>query len=200
MFKLNVGNIDYCVQNIILVVSGTMASGKDTVLNLLKKDTDFYFVKSFTSRPKRKNERNSTHYKFISQVKFKKKIEKNEFLEYEELYGHFYGITKQEVLKALISRKPIIFRVDEQGADKIKKFFPQTKTVFIAPPSLKAIRERIVSRTNTSDLLIRERIKSAKKQLSALTVQEIYDYVIINRESRESVKELRQIFCSLKKI
>ena len=199
MFKSDIRNIDYYAQNIILVISGTMASGKDTVLKLLQKDVNFYFVKSITSRPKRRNEKNGQPYEFISQNKFEKMIERKEFWEYEESYGNFYGITKEEVLRALISRNPIIFRVDERGVVKIKKVFSQAKTVFIAPPSLKTIKERIISRINTPNLLKNERLESARLQLLTLTGANIYDFIIVNKDSNKSAKEMKQIFRSLTK-
>jgi guanylate kinase len=197
VLKSDIKNIDYYAQNIVLVVSGTMASGKDTVLKLFQNGTDFYFIKSFASRPKRRNEKNGDPYEFVSQGKFRKMIEREELWEYEELYGNFYGITKNEILKALISGKPIVFRVDERGVFKIKKVFSKTKTIFIAPPSLKTIKERIINRVNTPNLLKNERLESARIQLLALTGANIYDYVIINKDSMESVKELKQIFRSL---
>ena len=126
-------------------------------------------------------------------------IEREEFWEYEELYGNFYGITKNEVLRALISRSPIIFRVDERGVAKIKKVFSQTKTIFIAPPSLETVKERIINRLGTPNLLKNERLEAARIQLLALTGTRIYDYVIVNEDSSKSVKELKRIFSSLTK-
>ncbi|MEA2112653.1 MAG: hypothetical protein U9P50_01610 [Patescibacteria group bacterium] len=199
MFKQDMKNIDFYVQNIVLVVSGTMASGKDTILTLLQKKVDFYFIKSVTSRPKRKNEKDNHPYKFVSQSNFKKMIEREELWEYEELYGNFYGITKDEVLKALISRHPIVFRVDERGVAKIKKVFSEAKTIFIAPPSLKTIKERIINRTGTPNLLKNERLESARLQLLSLTGTVVYDYIIVNKDSDKSARELKRIFSSLTK-
>lgn len=199
MPKLNIENINYNTENMILVISGTMASGKDTVLRLLKKDIDFYTIKSITSRAKRHNEKDNHPYKFISRNEFKKMIKQKQFWEAEESYNNFYGITKSEIRKALDGNIPIVFRVNEQGVVKIKNIFPKAKLFFIAPPSLNTIKERIICRVNVSKSLKNKRLKSAKLQLSKLTRENIYDYVIFNKNSKESAKKIAQILSSLTK-
>ena len=199
MPKPNIKNINYHTQNIILIISGTMASGKDTILRLLKKNIDLYVVKSMTSRSKRQNEKDNDPYNFISRDKFREMIKEREFWEVEESYGNFYGITKDEILRALNGNIPIVFRVNEQGVAKIKKIFSQAKSFFIAPFSLRTIKERIARRVNTPESLKEKRLKSAKLQLSKLTRENIYDYVIINKNSEESARKIARILSSLTK-
>ncbi|MDD2753730.1 MAG: hypothetical protein PHT44_03935 [Candidatus Portnoybacteria bacterium] len=185
-------------KNIILVISGTMASGKDAVLRLLRKNVDFSFVKSFTSRPRRHNEKTSPPYKFISRKKFKKLVSKNFFWEFKKLYGHFYGIAKIDIRRALARQKPVVFRVNEQGADKIKSFFPETKSVFIAPPSLEVVKERAARRKSVPRRLKNKRLAAAKKQLNSLTKDQKWDYVIVNKDLRQSVEKIGRVIGSLK--
>ncbi|MEA3344499.1 MAG: hypothetical protein U9Q16_02375, partial [Patescibacteria group bacterium] len=92
-----------------------------------------------------------------------------------------------------------VFRVNEQGVVKIKNIFPKAKLFFIAPPSLNTIKERIICRVNVSKSLKNKRLKSAKLQLSKLTRENIYDYVIFNKNSKESAKKIAQILSSLTK-
>lgn len=185
-------------KNAILIISGTMASGKDAILKLLKKSADFSFVKSFTSRPKRHNEKQHHPYRFVSRREFKKLASQDFFWEFEKLYGHYYGIAKKEVLKALSRQKPVIFRVDEQGAAKIKNAFPEAKSIFIAPPSLRTVKKRIAKRKNVPRRLKNKRLAAAKKQLKSLTKDGKWDYVIVNKNLRQSAKRIGQVIGSLK--
>lgn len=185
-------------KNIILIISGTMASGKDAVLRTLKKDVDFSFIKSLTSRPPRANEKINRPYDFISPDKFKRLINRKFFWEFKKIYGYFYGISKKEIRQAFARPKPIIFRVDEQGATKIKKAWPQAVSIFIAPPSLKTVKQRAAKRKNVSPTLKDSRLAAAQKQLISLTKNPKWDYVVINKNLRKTVNKLKQVLSSLK--
>lgn len=176
----------------IFIISGTMGSGKDTVLKKLKKEKDFFLMTTTTSRSMRENEKEGDPYYFIDKEKFKKLIGKDALLEYSKVYDNYYGLTKDEFWHGRRSKKKIFLRVDGQGIKKIKKLYPDSVSIFIAPPSIKEIKRRISSRGNINKKIVKQRLKAAENQIKEL-VDCNCDYIIINNNIKETVEKIKRI-------
>lgn len=178
------------------MVSGPSGSGKTTLLKKLLEDKQLKrnLTKSisFTTRPKRSAERNRKDYYFITEARFKQELKAKKILEWTRYLGYYYATPKVVVEKQLTKGKHVILCLDLKGALKIKRFYTQnTVLIFIIPPSLETLRERIEARCNkTKKEEIRERLKLAKRELLA---SYRYDYCLVNKNLRQAVQALRQI-------
>ncbi|MEA3273654.1 MAG: guanylate kinase [Patescibacteria group bacterium] len=182
------------IKSKIFLISGSAGAGKDSVLKILKRNTDLYCVITTTNRKPRKTERQGNPYYFISGEEYAELIKKNGFLEYENVYSNYYfGVTKQEIEKAFKTGKPIIWQIDYRGLRNIIKMFPnQVVSIFILPPSLKIARQRMNKRQGDSSTIIEERLELAKKEIVA---SKEYDYTVVNKENKlaETIAEVLQI-------
>ena len=178
----------------IFLISGSAGAGKDSVLRVLKRKKDLYYVITTTTRGPRKEESQGNPYYFIPKDKFLELINTGGLLEYENVYSnHYYGVTKKEVENAFNSNKPIIWQIEYRGFRNIIKMFPgQVVSIFILPPSLKIARQRMERRKGDSPTIIEERLELAKKEIVA---SKEYDHTIVNKENKldETVTEVLQI-------
>ena len=164
----------------LIIVSAPSGAGKSTLINhLLSIGYDFSFSISATSRPPRGNERNGVEYFFLSPDDFKQKIKNQEFIAYEEVYPNcFYGTLKSEVDKALDKGRTILFDVDVKGGINIKNIYKDNAlSIFIEPPSINALRERLEKRNTDSKEMIEKRIAKATEEL---TYAPFFDTRVIN--------------------
>lgn len=164
----------------IIIFSAPSGAGKTTIVrHLLSKFPDFAFSVSATSRKPRGNEVNGVDYYFLTVEEFKSKIDKDEFLEWQEVYpDNFYGSLKSEVSGILESGKNILFDVDVVGGSNIKKFYgDRALALFIQPPSLTELEKRLVARCTDDKEVIRKRVEKAAREL---TYAPLFDFVIVN--------------------
>ena len=170
----------------LIVFSAPSGSGKTTLVHyLLKKILNLSFSISATSRKPRENEIDGKDYFFLSKEIFINKINDGKFLEYEEVYdGIFYGTLLDEVEKNLKKGKHVIFDIDVVGGINIKKLFPErTLAIFVKPPSIESLEERLNTRGDDSPEEINQRIEKAKKEMEYSSQ---FDEVILNDELEES--------------
>ncbi|MBE50468.1 MAG: guanylate kinase [Flavobacteriales bacterium] len=166
----------------LIVISAPSGAGKTSIVKfLLSKIDNLYFSISACSRKKRKNEINGQDYFFLSTLDFKKKIDNNEFLEWEEVYkNNFYGTLKKEVDNSIKLKKNVIFDVDVIGGLNIKRVYKKNcLSIFIAPPSLDVLESRLHKRGSESIDSLLARISKAKYEMK---YQCRFDEVIINRD------------------
>ena len=132
----------------LIIISGTTCAGKGTVIKkLLERHNDLLLSISYTSRPKRDNEKDGVDYYFVTKEKFEEKIANNDFLEYAKVqYNDYYGTPKKEVIEDLEKGKDVILEIDVEGAKQIKKMFPETILIFIMAPSMEEVKRRIKMR------------------------------------------------------
>lgn len=180
------------MQGSILVISGPTASGKSSLLReVLKKEENFYFSISTTSRPKRDYERDGVDYYFVSEEEFQKNIENGLFLEWAKVHGNYYGTSLTPVFKALKEGKLIIFDIDVQGHKSIRNKFKNIVTsLFVTTPNQTILRERLIKRGTDSEEMIKIRLKTA---LSEMTYIRDFDYLLINDDFKESLENLSSI-------
>lgn len=164
----------------LIIFSAPSGSGKSTIINfLMKQNLNLAFSISATSRPPRGTEQNGVEYFFLTPEEFKERIEKNEFLEYEEVYkDRFYGTLKSQVEKQLEAGQNVVFDVDVKGGCRIKSYYgDRALSVFIQPPSVEELRRRLNGRGTDSAEVIEDRIARAEYELSFAPK---FDVVIVN--------------------
>ena len=164
----------------LIIFSAPSGSGKSTIVNyLLGCGLNLAFSISATSRQPRGNEKNGKEYYFLSPDEFRKKIADNEFLEYEEVYkDNFYGTLKSEVERLRNEGKNVVFDIDVAGGVNLKnKFGDEALAVFIMPPSIEALRERLTGRNTDSAETIEKRLAKAEYEISYAPK---FDKVILN--------------------
>jgi len=164
----------------LIIVSAPSGSGKSTIIGkIMEKYENLHFSISATSRPPRGTEQNGVEYFFLSPEEFKQKIENNEFIEYEEVYpDKFYGTLKSQVEKQLLKGENIVFDVDVKGGISIKKIYKKRAlSIYIMPPSIDELRNRLVKRGTDSPEMIEQRIAKAEQEL---TFADKFDKVVVN--------------------
>lgn len=154
------------VKGCLFVVSGSSGVGKGTIVSMFrKKHPEIALSVSATTRRPRKGELDGVHYCFISKEEFLSKIEKAEFLEWAEFSGNYYGTDKVLVEKTLAQGKDIILEIDVQGALQVKKLIPEAILLFIEPPSVDALRDRLFRRKTESEQEIQNRLEIVKSEM-----------------------------------
>ena len=155
----------------LLIVSAPSGSGKSTIVNFLMKEHPEFrlaFSVSATSRPPRGKERDGEDYYFLTPEEFRRHIENDDFLEYEEVYeGRFYGTLKSQVEEKLAAGLNVVFDVDVKGGINIKRYYgDDALSIFIQPPSIDALRERLIGRNTDEMEQIEQRLAKAEYEMS----------------------------------
>lgn len=180
----------------IFVISGPSGSGKTTLLEALLRDKELKnsLVKSisYTTRPERSGEQDLRDYFFITEPQFKKKLKGKKILEWTRYLGYYYATPRDFVEGQLKKGKHVILCLDLKGALKIKRLYPEnTVTVFVVPPSIKALKRRITTRCNkTKKEEIGKRLELAEQELWN---SRNYDYCVVNKSLKKATADLRKI-------
>lgn len=174
-----------------LIFSAPSGSGKSTIVQYLMKEHPEFklaFSISATSRPPRGTEQHGVEYFFLSPEEFRQRIGNNEFLEYEEVYhDRFYGTLKEQVEKQMEAGQNVVFDVDVKGGCNIKKFFGEKAlSVFIQPPSVDVLRERLIARATDSEEQIKERLAKAEYEM---TFAPQFDKILVNDDLETAKKK-----------
>jgi guanylate kinase len=177
----------------LFVVSAPSGSGKTTIVKeILKNNKEIIFSVSATTREKRPDEINGKDYFFLSKDEFIRKIEKNEFIEYEQIFdGNYYGTLKEFVEKNLEKGKDMMLDLDVLGAISVKKYYPENSVlIFIKPPSRDEVRERLLKRKT-------ETVEQIDKRLSRFDIEmakiKEFNYIILNDNIENAVMQLQKI-------
>jgi guanylate kinase len=174
------------MNNKLIIFAGPSGSGKTTLVHhLLTKMPELSFSVSATTREQRANEEHGRDYYFISEEQFKEKIDRNEFVEWEQVYvGGYYGTLKSEIERVWKLKKVVIFDVDVEGALGIKKIYgADALCVMVMPPSLEKLKERLHARATESPESLQKRIGKAEHELSYAY---LFDKVIVNDKMEEA--------------
>jgi guanylate kinase len=179
----------------LIVISGPSGAGKGTVCQALLERNDFWISVSATTRSPRNGEIDGVNYYFITKDKFLEKIECEDFLEYAEVYGNYYGTPKSEVLKVLHAGRDVILEIDIQGALKVKKAYPDGLFIFILPPSMAELKNRITNRGSETPESLMTRVSSAHKEISFVSK---YDYAVVNDTVEDACEKIQSIIIAEK--
>ncbi|MDB4042522.1 guanylate kinase [Methylophilaceae bacterium] len=181
-------------QGNLFIVTAASGAGKTSLVKaILKNNPTLELSISFTTRSPRPGEVDGVDYKFINKESFNKMQQKDVFLETAECHGAFYGTSKEIILETIKSGKDIILEIDWQGAFNIKKIYQNAISIFILPPSIIALEERLKKRGQDSEETISKRLSAAKDEMSHL---ENFDYVTINNDFDCALRELEAIIMS----
>ncbi|WP_291581216.1 guanylate kinase [Clostridium sp. UBA6640] len=183
------------VKGQLLVISGPSGAGKGTVCKSLLERNDIWISVSATTRKPRNGEIDGLNYFFIDKEEFLEKIDSDDFLEYAEVYGNYYGTPKSKVFEVLESGKDVILEIDIQGALKIKSAYPDGVFIFILPPSMEELKSRITNRGSETPESLKTRLNSAYEEISFASK---YDYAVINDEVNEAVSKIESIITAEK--
>ena len=180
----------------LIVVSGPSGAGKDTVIKKLKELNDNIWVSiSCTSRSPRVNEQNGVDYFFLTKEEFEEKINNNEFLEYAIYNDNYYGTPVSKIKEKLDNGIDVILIIEVQGALYVKKHFQDAIFIFIMPPSMEELRDRLISRNTDSKDKILSRFKTAYNEINEITK---YNYVVVNDEVDKAAHKVNSILISEK--
>jgi guanylate kinase len=178
----------------LIVFSAPSGSGKTTIVRHLLEQTDLplAFSISATTRAPRGTEKDGEDYYFLSPEAFKSKIEKGEFLEYEEVYPElFYGTLASEVKRLWNEKKAVLFDIDVMGGMSIKKSFPaEALTVFIQPPSIKTLEKRLRSRNTDTEETLQIRLSKAQQELDQA---QTFDEIVINDDLATALSQTEEL-------
>lgn len=179
-------------RGILLVLSSPSGAGKTTITRaLVDQDSRLRMSISVTTRPRRSGEVEGRHYYFITRAQFDGMVESGDLLEHAVVFGHCYGTPRKPVAAALESGHDIISDVDWQGTQQLKATVrDDLVSVFILPPSIAALEERLRARAQDSEEVVRSRMAKSADEMSHWPE---YDYVIVNRDLDESVRQVRSI-------
>ena len=177
---------------VVLVLSGPSGAGKSSLINKISDDIGaYYFSISTTTRPIREGEEDGVHYHFVSKEEFEKDIAEDNFLEHALVHGNYYGTSLKPVKKALSEGKLVIFDIDVQGNMAVNNRLGDiTTSVFITPPTLSELKNRLEKRSTDSKEVIDGRIKMARREIQRISE---YDYLVINDELDVAADVLRKI-------
>jgi guanylate kinase len=182
-------------KGVLIVLSGPSGAGKGTLCKELLKRNDFWLSVSATTRSPREGEVEGKNYYFVNREDFLHRIEQGDFLEYAEVYGNFYGTPKSNVLDELDKGNDVILEIDIQGALRVKESYPGGVFIFILPPSMEELKQRIIKRGSETPESLMTRFKSAYQEINYISK---YNYAVVNDTVDEAVNKIESIITAEK--
>lgn len=178
------------MKNALFVISGPSGVGKGTLVKrLMEEDDSLALSISCTTRQPRVGERDGEHYFFVTEREFKNRIAENDFLEYDEHFGNYYG-TPRSFVERRLKEKSVILEIDVVGGLNSKRLMPDAVLIFIAPPSMEELEKRLAGRGTETEKNAEDRLHRVKFEYEQ---QAFYDYVVVNDDFETAYAELRAI-------
>ena len=178
----------------LYIISAPSGAGKTTLVQQVVKTLEDVAVSvSHTTRPMREGEVDGVDYHFIDEATFNEMVAEGEFLESAKVFGNYYGTSRQSIQEQLLKGIDVILEIDWQGARQIRQLMHDCRTIFILPPSIEALRERLTGRGKDSDEVIEKRMHEAVSEMSHYAE---FDYIVINDELETATRNLTAIFIS----
>lgn len=178
-------------KGILFVLSGPSGVGKGTVRRaLFEQDTNLQYSISMTTRQPREGEVDGVDYFFKTKEEFQQLIKEDKLLEWAEYVGNYYGTPREYVEQTLASGKDVFLEIEVQGAMQVRKNFSQGVFIFLIPPSLEELKNRILGRGTESEAIVHDRMATAKEEIEMMSA---YDYVVVNDKIEHAVKRIQSI-------
>lgn len=175
----------------LFIIAAPSGAGKTSLVNsLLERDPRLVLSISHTTRPARPREVDGQHYHFISEPAFMQMVEGGDFMEHAQVFDHYYGTNRHSVAAQLEQGHDVILEIDWQGARQVHAAFPDCCLIFIIPPSLEALRQRLTNRRQDSAAVIQRRMKDAQKEISHWAE---FDQLVVNDDFNTALEELLAI-------
>lgn len=178
----------------LFILSAPSGAGKSSLINaLLSQHADMQLSVSHTTRAPRAGEIDGVHYHFVSVEQFKAAIAEDEFLEWAEVFGNYYGTSKRVIADELAKGRDVFLDIDWQGARQIRQLVPSVHSIFILPPSVQELERRLNQRGQDSQEVIVKRMQQAKSEISHVTE---YDSVLVNDDFQQCLQDLQHVVLS----
>jgi guanylate kinase len=175
----------------MLMVVAPSGAGKSSLVNaLLKQDAGIDLSVSCTTRPPRPGEVNGREYNFLSEAEFLARKEAGDFLEWAKVHGNYYGTSKSWIESQMKNGRDVILEIDWQGARQVQAIIPQAIWIFILPPSIQALEDRLLHRAQDDEATIQKRVAAAKEELTHVAEA---DYLVINDDFETALAELNHV-------
>lgn len=178
------------MQGRVLILSGPSGSGKSSIVRRLRSDPRVVFSISATTRKPRAGETDGVDYHFLTQGQFREHIERGEFIEWAEVHGNLYGTLRAPMESAVAAGKVYLVEIDVQGAMQLKELGQDAEYVFVAPPSMDALRERLESRGTDAPEVIERRLRKAHDEMEE---RHRYSHLVVNADLDAAVDEVRRL-------
>ncbi|PKE27794.1 guanylate kinase [Rahnella sp. AA] len=181
------------VQGTLYIVSAPSGAGKSSLIQALLKTQPLYDTQvsiSHTTRAERPGEKHGEHYFFVSKEEFREMIERDAFLEHAEVFGNYYGTSRETIEQVLASGVDVFLDIDWQGAQQIRKRMPQARSIFVLPPSKDELDRRLRGRGQDSEEVIAKRMAQAVAEMTHFAE---YDYLIVNDDFDLALSDLKTI-------
>jgi guanylate kinase len=176
----------------IIIISGPSGCGKSTLIHaLLAEHPELAFSVSHTTRPPRRNEADGMDYHFVSASAFQKMIDRGQFAEWADVHGQRYGTSWKEIRAKSGKGRALVLDIDVQGARHIKRQYPEAMAIFVIPPTLAALKARLLRRERHWNADTEKRLRAALKELRGYP---LYDYVIVNDTVAQAVADLQALY------
>lgn len=175
----------------LFIISGPSGSGKTTIVqHLLRAVPQMMFSVSYTTRGPRSGEKEGRDYRFITRGEFEAMLERKEFLEHADVFGHYYGTHRSVLAEAAEQKKDVVLDIDVEGARQVKSRLPDAVGILLLPPSWKELERRLRARGLDTSEMVRQRLERARQEISQY---EIYDYLVVNRMLKETCAHVEAI-------
>ena len=175
----------------MLMVVAPSGAGKSSLVNaLLQKDPDIGLSVSFTTRAPRPGEVNGREYNFLTESEFVKRKEAGDFLEWANVHGNYYGTSKSWIESQMQNGKDVILEIDWQGARQVQKIIPEAIWIFILPPSIQTLEDRLRKRAQDDEATIQKRVAAAKDELAHVAEA---NYLVVNDNFEKALSDLNQV-------
>ncbi len=180
-------------KGVLVILSAPSGTGKSTICRkLLGRRKDLRYSISCTTRDPRPGERNGKHYTFLTPEEFREKVRRRDFLEWAVVHDNLYGTPKRYIETTTRKGRSVLLAIDVQGAAAIKRMKPDSVLVFVLPPSIKELRERLAARKDETESAAK-RLVNARKELAAA---KDFDYIVINDDLNRAVSQIESILIS----
>jgi len=175
----------------LYVIAAPSGAGKTSLVKaLVQKLSHIKISVSSTTRPPRPNDVEGVDYCFISKESFDQKIHEGDFLEHAEVYGNYYGTSRSWVMQQLAEGNDVILEIDWQGAQQIRRWMPDSISIFILPPSIEILEQRLIQRQQDNESVIKKRLDLARSEIAHI---DEFDYLVVNADFEKALDDLLHI-------